>query len=179
MAGMCPCCSSKLKRVIRQGFAVYRCESCHGYLITSERLQTIKCLPTAPVKELKQEVLSESREDTKAPLRCPECHHRMRKKMLKAPASFQLDICDHCRMVWLDGGELARLQLAHRASQQGQETAELRRRRQEMTPEEKAALDKKLASLKESPNEKDESDVLLDVASVVLSFASGFRFPFL
>lgn len=174
MAGKCPCCAVKLTRVMRQGFGVFHCEQCHGHLVTSKRLRAIQCLRMTPVEELEQEVLSESGKDSKAILRCPECHHRMGKKVLRAPASFVLDVCDHCHTVWLDGGELARLQLTYRASQQGQEMAELQRRRQEMPPEQKAAVDKKLASLEDNPNEKSDSDTWWQVANVLLTIVSEF-----
>lgn len=68
-------------------------------------------------------------------------------------------------------------QLAQRASQQGQEAAELQRRHREMSPARKAALEKKLAALEENPNEVGDADVWLRVADVALSIVSALPFP--
>jgi Zn-finger nucleic acid-binding protein len=152
----CPICEVELTRVIYQGFPVFHCGQCHGYLVSRQRMESISHSYVRPVEELKQETLEHHHDDTGQVLRCPGCRKRMRKQSLKPPASFNLDLCDACRFVWLDGGELARLQLAHRISPQGREAAELQRRYREMTPEQRAQLEQNIAKLPESLPDKDE-----------------------
>ncbi len=154
----CPRCSTELTRVRYEGFPAFRCEQCYGYLVGRERLETIKHVQTRPVQQLKQEVLGESQGDSQDELRCPGCRGKMQKQFVQPPASIHVDLCTACRLVWLDGGELARLQLSHRISPQGLEEAELRRRYREMSPARRAQLEQNIASLPESLPDEADSD---------------------
>jgi Zn-finger nucleic acid-binding protein len=121
---------------------------CHGYLLAESRVEAAKRIQKRAVEQLKQEVVDESRPDTKEVVRCPRCLRKMAKRFVDAPASLTLDICPECRHVWLDGGELARLQLSHEISPGGRDAAERRRRLEAMTPEAKAEFERNLAKLK-------------------------------
>jgi len=147
-----------LTRVKYQGFPVFRCDQCCGYLVSRQRMESLKHLWRRPLEQLKQEVLSETQEDAEMPVRCPICRARMSKHWVKPPASFHLDSCQACHVVWLDGGELARLQLAQRASWQGCEAAELQRRWREMSPQRRAEFERNLARLPESLPEHDTAE---------------------
>jgi hypothetical protein len=63
-----------------------------------------------------------------------------------------IDECANCGLIWLDGGELASLQLAYEASEQGREARELRRRMEEMPPQRRAEFERALAELPDPPN---------------------------
>lgn len=143
----CPVCGSELKRILYEGFAVFRCMSCHGYLMAKRRLDNIKRSDKRPVELLKQEVTEQSGSDTAEEIRCPRCRRKMKKKFIVAPASLHVDTCRDCEMLWLDGGELARLQLAHEISDRGRDAAEFRRRHREMTPQRRAQFERDLAKL--------------------------------
>ena len=143
----CPVCGSELKRLMYEGFAVFRCISCHGYLLSDRRVESIKRSANRNQETLKQEVTEESGTDTLEEIRCPRCRRKMKKKFIPDPASLHVDLCKDCEMSWFDGGELARLQLTHEISGRGRDAAEFRRRHEEMTPERKAEFEKNLEKL--------------------------------
>jgi len=136
-----------LVRVKYEGWPVFRCDTCFGYLVGQKRVDSFKASRSKEAGELMKEAAAEAQEDTESKVRCPRCRVAMDKKLLKEPASFHIDSCKSCEVVWFDGGELARLQLAYEISAKGQEAAEFQRRHQEMTPEERAEFEENLANL--------------------------------
>lgn len=143
----CPVCGSELKRLLYEGFAVFRCMGCHGYLLSDRRVDNIKRSNKRATEQLKREVTEESGADTLDEIRCPRCRRKMKKKFIAAPASLHVDLCTDCKMSWFDGGELARMQLTHEISPRGRDAAEFRRRHEEMTPERKAEHERNLKKL--------------------------------
>ncbi|MBN2294784.1 MAG: zf-TFIIB domain-containing protein [Pirellulales bacterium] len=143
----CPVCNSELKRLMYEGFAVFRCMNCHGYLLSDRRIESIKRSNKRGQDLLKQEVIEESGADTLEEIRCPRCRRKMKKKFIPEPASLHLDRCADCEMSWFDGGELARLQLTHEISLRGRDAAEFRRRHEEMTPQRKIEFEENLKKL--------------------------------
>ncbi len=143
----CPVCGSELKRLMYEGFAVFRCMGCHGYLLSDRRVENIKRSNKRAVELLKREVSEESGADTLEEIRCPRCRRKMQKKFIAAPASLHVDLCGDCEMSWFDGGELARLQLTHEISPGGRDAAEFRRRHEEMTPQRRAEFERNLQKL--------------------------------
>ena len=146
----CPTCSTVLVRVLYEGRPVFRCDTCFGYLVGQKRVDGLKASRGRPADELMKEAATEAQDDTESKVRCPRCRIAMAKRLLKEPASFHIDTCKSCELVWFDGGELARLQLAYEISPQGQEAAELQRRHREMTPEDRAEFEQNLANLPEA-----------------------------
>lgn len=134
----CPVCVVDLKRILYEGFTVLHCLKCHGYLLGAKRLESIKRTDKLSVELLKAEISGQSHCDTAEIIRCSRCLRTMKKQFIAAPASLHIDVCRDCETVWLDGGELARLQLAHQISMRGRDAAEFRRRHRAMTPEQKA-----------------------------------------
>ncbi len=145
----CPTCSDTLVRVKYEGFPVFRCESCFGYLVPVHRIDSFKRSRGKTIEQLKDETLGESRPDTEERIRCPRCKMVMKKEFFKDLASFHTDTCESCELIWFDGGELARLQLCYEMSPQGQDAAEFQRRLREMSPEAKAEFERNLANLPE------------------------------
>lgn len=79
--------------------------------------------------------------------------------MRKEPANLrevtvQTDVCKQCDLVWLDGGELALLQLGHQRTSRFIDAGEYRRRMDQldMSPERKAAFEADLQKLPEPEN---------------------------
>jgi len=153
----CPSCQSELRRILYESMPVFRCLKCHGYLLSEKRLQGVRRSPATDIEQLKQEVIAEARPDTLGPVRCPRCGRKMDKRRIEEPAALNIDVCRECRLVWLDGGELGRLQLSHEMTEKAQESRRFRRRLETMTPEERAEFEKNLAEL---PEEKAQPSVL-------------------
>ncbi len=146
----CPVCSDELERVTYEGMSVQRCGQCRGVLAGRQRVEAIKRTREKPPKQLMDEAAREANADTEAKVRCPRCRAAMAKQRLPKPASFHIDTCAACKLIWFDGGELARLQLTYEISPQGREAAEFQRRLAEMTPEQKQEFEENLARLPDS-----------------------------
>ena len=145
----CPSCAGQLVRTTYEGLPVFRCDACFGYLMGQKRIDGIKRSRGKSVEQLKQETLSEIGEDTKTIVRCPRCRMKMKKQLLSEPVSLHVDWCKQCDLVWLDGGELARMQLGHEMTPQSRDAAEMQRRHKEMDPERRREFEENLAKLPE------------------------------
>jgi len=149
---LCPKCEVALTSVSYEGFRILQCPECKGYLVPLDRLESIKRAPRTPQEQLKEEARTEFKGDASAPVRCPRCHGPMEKTPLDVPMlTLQSDRCASCRLVWLDGGELALLQLAYEMSQQFLNAEDMKQRLRELeaSPERKAQFEANLAQLPE------------------------------
>jgi len=143
----CPLCNANLVRTAYESLAVHHCEACFGYLLGRHRVEAVKIRREKSTEELKKEVASEGRPDTSERIRCPYCRRKMHKEYVKKPADFNMDVCPDCDIVWFDGGELARLQLAYENSPKGIDAERSRRRMAEMTLPEWEEFERNLAKL--------------------------------
>lgn len=156
----CPVCDIPLTQVDYTGFNVMQCAQCHGHLVDVSRLNAILRTARKTQDELKAEVRAEYQGDQVTPVKCPTCRMTMRKQPLVLPSlTLQLDACQTCALLWLDGGELALHQLEHRTTPGYRDEQELKRRsaQLECDPERQAEFRRKLAKLPDEP-EMDEAD---------------------
>ena len=158
----CPSCQAPLHRILYEGMSVFRCMQCHGYLVGQKRLEGIQASPQTSIEGLKKEVIEESRPDTLDAIRCPRCRRKMDKRFIEEPASMYVDTCRECGHLWLDGGELARLQLAHEMKPQAQEARRFQQRLKTMTAEERAEFEANIAKL---PDDSEALPLVLEMLS--------------
>lgn len=143
-----------------EGFRVMHCSHCGGHLVPFQRLETIKRVDRKSRDELKAEATADFKASTSAVLKCPRCHMPMRKQAADLPVlELHTDVCHRCQLVWLDGGELALLQLGHQATGKFIDAQEFKRRMQELeaSPECLARFEKNLAKLPEAGDPLEES----------------------
>ncbi len=148
----CPVCDVKLNHAAYEGQTVYHCPECRGHLATRQRVSQIKSSRERSTEALKEEATQQQRADTAERLLCPKCcTNRMIKEKVRvrfaAGESFSIDVCGRCKVVWFDGGELARLQLEHEESPKGHDELRTQQRGQERTPEEQARFQQVLDAL--------------------------------
>ena len=144
----CPVCRDvPLVRVAYEGFPVFKCPDCKGYLVEQRRVRSIERARGHGTEELVREAKEERQADSQEVRLCPRCHQRMQKRALPAPASCRVDVCESCRMVWFDGGELARLQLWYESTAKGRDEAALRERLKGMSPQRRAEFERNLKKL--------------------------------
>ncbi len=148
----CPVCQEAMARGSYEDLPVFRCSTCHGYLVDSGKARTIRNRAGQETDALMAEVSAEQQPDTARPLKCPRCLRTMKKQRVRMSGEFHLDVCDECRFLWFDGGELALWQLMHENTEQGQEAAEMQRRHREMTAEERAELQERIDELPDEPS---------------------------
>ncbi len=148
----CPKCKIPLTREIYEGLPIHGCKQCLGHLLSAARLKAIKTRRDKKIDDFRSEIKTErvppQAGDTAERLRCPKCRSGMEKRSKPfGPTEFHIDLCRRCDLYWLDVGELAKLQLIYEYSEQGRESERIRQRLENMTPEEKAEFEKRIAAL--------------------------------
>ncbi len=168
----CPVCGAAMENIDYEGFRLRHCHACGGHLIPAARLKAIQQRDAIPRGELQEEVRARFTASTAEPVRCPRCRITMRKQDVRLPVvRVQTDVCAPCGLVWLDGGELALLQLAHEATDTFADRRALQQRAMELetSPERKARFMEDLARLPDAPSplgdalSTAENTLLLDV----------------
>jgi len=142
----CPSCPGQLERTRYEGLPVFRCLACLGYLVETRRVTDIKRRRFKPDARLQADALAAHDDNTES-IRCPRCRREMAKERSKRPLSFHIDTCHDCSLVWLDLGELARIQLDFEATPRAKDAQRLQKRHQEMTDAERDEFARNLAAL--------------------------------
>lgn len=144
----CPVCHQKLTRAPYESVRIYQCNQCGGHLLSKSKLRKIEKLRTHSKSKLLNEINSATSTDNQQKLRCPECHFTMEHRFQKIGASnFRIENCPRCLWIWLDDGELAKLQILYETSDAGKQSEASRKRFQNMTDQEKKELDDRIAKL--------------------------------
>ena len=155
----CPVCDLELSPVEYEGYIVRRCGSCNGHLMRLNKMKSIERVDHKTREQLKSEASAEFSGSSSQRLRCPRCRLPMHKQVINLPViDLQYDICTGCSLVWLDGGELALVQLAYQSGSGFLNAQELKRRMQELeaSPERKAIFKANLANLPETKHPVEE-----------------------
>ncbi len=151
----CPRCQKELEWTEYEGQRVMRCATCRGHLVPAPRLRAIKRSDQLGADALMEEAARDFKGPTPIAASCPACKVRMRPEPIPVPGmDVHMDVCRSCQMVWLDGGELALLQLAYEQTPEYQEIAERRRRARELEacPERSARFQEDLSRLPDEPS---------------------------
>lgn len=162
----CPACKLKLRRIQYEGLFIRQCDSCRGHLVTLSRLKSIQARRRNSENDLLDEVVNEG-SDTIEKLRCPACLRRMEKrKKQMGSVHFFIDRCGDCDHLWLDKGELAKMQVIYEYSEKGEEAERFRQRLANMSAEDKAAMEQRIASLPEEQISREIAiGLLINVAT--------------
>ena len=144
----CPNCNTALEGTRFANTAVRQCPQCNGFLLQKSRVEKIRRRIDKDHESLKNEILESSRIDSLTTVRCPSCSSRM-DKVPAENLDFYVDECGQCQMSWFDPGELARLQLAFEYDPRTIELNQMRDRLRNMTDEERAEYERRLAELPE------------------------------
>jgi Zn-finger nucleic acid-binding protein len=156
----CPRCPNGVKLVSTQyeGFHVYLCPSCHGFLLTPNNLRGI---------ERKQEIGQSTLESESAVIKdsphkvaCPKCHVQMRRSLAPHGLDFAIDVCKPCKLIWLDGGELEAIQLAYERSPAGRDALQRQQEMLNMSEERQAELE---ANIAKAPDSKELQETVHEI----------------
>ena len=149
----CPKCSRPLNRTTYENVRVMQCEECFGYLVARNRLRLIKSSREQTPEALRNEAQTEQAPDTQERIRCPSCRVEvMQKERVRVTADdfFHLDVCRKCGRVWLDGGELARLQIKFEQSAKAVEAFAHQERLETFTDEQRTEFQERIDKLRGS-----------------------------
>ena len=108
----CPICKVKLVEGSIEGRPVAFCEQCRGVCISNDYFGDVVWArrsrhtgPSDQPRPINQEELARR-------VDCPTCGREMDVYPYYGPGSVVIDSCQHCKMVWLDRGELAAIERA-------------------------------------------------------------------
>lgn len=144
----CPKCDSKLVRSKYLNANIRQCPDLCGMLLDRDRAAKIEKRVNKDIERLAKEAEASNENDTVGKIRCPACRNRMKKVFVEDPG-FHIDECNNCQQAWFDSGELARLQLAFEDKPQRVELNQMRERIRNMTDEERAEYEDRIANLKD------------------------------
>ncbi|MBL8817769.1 MAG: zf-TFIIB domain-containing protein [Planctomyces sp.] len=113
MPAPCPCCQLPLQQGELDNRPVLYCGNCYGVMIRTEHFG-------AALRERRSRRSSADAEDPKPIdlkqyeriLKCPNCSRNMDVHPYYGPGNVVIDSCGHCSLIWLDHGELTRLERA-------------------------------------------------------------------
>lgn len=101
----CPVCKEPMGSLEHEGHRLYRCIGCTGLLLSQETLKDIQKEDDERLKALLMG--SEDHPSAKRGKRkCPACGKQMKSVAFEWDAGFEVDVCDPCGLIWLDGGEI-------------------------------------------------------------------------
>lgn len=147
----CPSCEKELVKTTYEEQPVEHCSKCSGYLLRRRSMNRIKTSREVTSEKLAREADRHIASDTTGHLDCPRCKKRMTKQKVffdeRPDESFKLDICDGCKLIWFDGGELARYQMDYESSEQAVKQLLRTQRLSEMSEDDKADLDTNISRL--------------------------------
>ena len=109
----CPICNVRTDRLEYEGVRVRQCPQCSGYWVTPMSVRRIMHEREQSWPEAVQRKFIEIADasDTRRRLTCPTCREPMRKESFKGWREITIDQCPTCKAIWLDPGELEKIQI--------------------------------------------------------------------
>ena len=105
----CPICAKHLSDASLQTYSLKYCETCHGMLILMDRLPALVESLRARRDRFSGQILPRGAEDAQRHLHCPSCNSEMDAHPYGGAGNVNVDSCEKCDLIWLDGGELRRI----------------------------------------------------------------------
>ncbi len=104
----CPVCRVPLVHAAVNGCRVLFCSRCRGLLVSMDTFMGLVSALRAqrPAGEAAGPI---QWKDLGRRIRCPRCFHHMDTHPYAGPGNVVIDNCPHCRVNWLDHGELLRI----------------------------------------------------------------------
>ena len=106
----CPCCAIELEVGMMAGkVQVCFCENCRGYVIDNDTFGELarSLRDSYTGVDDKPKPINPNQLDVSQ--NCPACFGKMEAHPYYGPGSVVIDSCSHCKLAWLDHGELGRI----------------------------------------------------------------------
>lgn len=105
----CPCCQSALSNGSLESFNLLYCEHCRGMLIGMDDFQQLIAALRARRDAPAAFLAPRSSADADRTLMCPKCGAAMDDHPYGGGGNVNVDTCEACESIWLDGGELRKI----------------------------------------------------------------------
>ena len=115
---ICPNCQSQLDSINYEGIAVQTCNKCNGEWLDHTELGKIVRIREVRFDPDERRAIAESTtikgvalEKVDRDLQCPKCDGKTDAVNYGGDTGIIIDRCTNCRGIWLDGGELEKIQM--------------------------------------------------------------------
>lgn len=108
----CPVCARRLSKGSLEMNSLEYCTGCHGMLIAMDGLMGLVEALGARRDRFSGHIEPRSQLDAARHLRCPVCRSEMDGHPYGGGGNVNVDSCEKCGLLWLDGGELRRIATA-------------------------------------------------------------------
>jgi len=105
----CPRCRNELEEVQTELGLVQMCMSCYGHA------SPVRFLERLITSDQWQKLLSLSTSVKGRSFKCPQCNHYHQRRRFHFPETYiDLDICQHCSLIWFDRDEIEHFPIQNR-----------------------------------------------------------------
>ena len=108
----CPRCDELLVQAAIDGLKAQNCPSCHGILIDGETFGMLVQRRRAKFRGPEAQPVRLDAAQLAVQVDCPSCELAMEVHPYYGPGNIVIDSCRRCRLVWLDRGEVSRVEAA-------------------------------------------------------------------
>lgn len=108
----CPLCDAPLVASTIEEQPAFFCEKCHGILLERRAFTRVVELRRSQKRDGWLDYVAKPMDLTPRDLRCPGCHENMETHPYFGPGRVVIDSCGSCHLIWLDPGELTRIESA-------------------------------------------------------------------
>lgn len=106
----CPVCSNETLGVIEhEGQRLHRCINCSGLLVSTGTFKELQRENDRHLDILLEKPAKETNAKNRGARACPQCGTIMKVVDYEWDANIEIDVCQACSLIWLDGGELAQI----------------------------------------------------------------------
>lgn len=113
----CPSCKSSLRTIQYEGIQIETCDACHGEWLDADELKHIVQVRQTRFDEQERRAVAAAVkitgvdvEQADRDLVCPKCRERTNAVNYGGDTGIVIDKCPGCGGIWLDGGEMEKIQ---------------------------------------------------------------------
>lgn len=109
---MCPRCQAPLAVATVEGKSVLHCEKCKGLLASNRSFGHIVSVRRERYGRSNASPMPFDPQELNRRIECPACQRLMDTHAYGGPGPVVVDTCPECEFIWLDHGELAKIERA-------------------------------------------------------------------
>jgi len=108
----CPVCDEPLEQALLDDVRILACAGCGGFAIADESFAAVVQERRARFEGDADRAIPIDLQELHKTVDCPRCRRAMDVHPYYGPGNVVIDSCHRCRLIWLDSGELRRLERA-------------------------------------------------------------------